>query len=334
MSRGSSGAGVRRGARAIAASACAVVLATLLAACSEQPKPVYQTSPKPVVEVSAYDPSLEPSAAVLPLIPAEATRLEVTDFDQLRLVLGYGNLDGRSPAADRARFATQARRSTALTQGRLRAADARLRRDFGFGQDDVAWEATWQLPSGSRGWVVALHTNVPMASVDRAVRAGVASLRGGTVDDDRRLVTSGAATDPASSWGAEQQLVRLVGRTAVSTYVERDCIPFATVYGAGVEEQLATMPALRLRRLDRLDAFAVALGGELATVQLGPSRSDAFDRARIADLLPSTTPEFSTVLGRPVADPSTGRIGYTLADPAAAARLVLARTLPFAVCPG
>jgi len=35
-----------------------------------------------------------------------------------------------------------------------------------------------------------------------------------------------------------------------------------------------------------------------------------------------------------VADPSTGRLGYALGDPAAAAELTLGRHLPFAVCDG
>ena len=36
----------------------------------------------------------------------------------------------------------------------------------------------------------------------------------------------------------------------------------------------------------------------------------------------------------PLADPSTGRLGYTLTDPVAAARLTRERQLPFAVCRG
>jgi hypothetical protein len=312
--------------------AATLVAAVLLASCSSDPKPVYQASPQPSASASPYDGSKEPSAAVLALVPAAASTLEVTDFDQLRLVLGFATLRGSSPAPDRERFWREVPRTAALSTGLLRPVESRLRDRFGFGQDDVAWEARYS--GGAQGWVLAFHDDIPMAAVRRAVEAGVGPLRGAVVDTERRLVTSATPPDLDRSWGADQQLVPLTGAESVSTYVQRGCVPFDTVFGAGMQSQLAAAPKAALDHLAPLDAFAVALGTELVTVQLGAKRADAFDRVRLAELMPRTRPEFGLVMSRGVADPSTGRLGYVLGDPAAAARLTRERHLPFAVCPG
>lgn len=315
-----------RGAPASALLACAA----LLAACSGEPEPVYQEETAPQSVVTEYDASLEPSAAVLALVPAAATTLTVTDFDQLRLVLGYGSLDGDTSQRERDAFWRKAPQTSTLSLGLLAPADARLRADFGIGRDDVAWEASYD--GDASGWVLAFHDTVPMAAVQRAVRAGVGPLDGAVVDTDRHLVTS--AEPPASddSWGATEGMLALVGREAISTFVDRSCLDFDSVFGSGMEEQLADAPKAALRALDELDAYSVALGAELVTVQLGPGRSDAFDRVRLAEVMPRTDPDFGLVMSRGVADPSTGRLGYTLGDPAAAAALTKARKLPFAVC--
>ncbi len=311
--------------------ACAVVLA----ACSSEPKPVYQEQPAPQAVVTEYDASLEPSAAVLALVPEEAATLRVTDFDQLRLVLGFATLDGKSPAAESDRFWRQVPRTAALSEGLLRGSDAELRDRFGISQDDVAWEASYDGGAdGADGWVLALHDDVSMDAVRRAVRAGVGPLAGAVVDPDRRLVTSQDPPEVTASWGADEGLVALSGREAVATWFERACTPFDTVFGAGMQDQLAAVPAKTLENLDDLDAYAVALGTELVTVQLGEDRADAFARLRLAEVMPETSPDFGLVMNRGVADPSTGRLGYTLADPAAAARMTLTGRLPFAVCPG
>ncbi len=307
--------------------------ALLLTACSGDPEPVHQAVPKPEVAVTEYDASKEPSAAVLALVPAAATTLEVTDFDQLRLVLGFSTLGEATPPPERERFWQRVPRTAALSEGLLRPVDQRLRNQFGISQDDVAWEAAWSADGADRGWVLAFHDDVPMAAIRRAVEAGVGPLAGAVVDDDRHLVTSAAPPAAADSWGADPALVALTGAEAVSTYVERGCTPFDTVFGAGMEEQLAAAPAAALHGLDELDAWSVALGTELVTVQLGEGRSDAFDRVRLADVMPPTDPEFGLVMSRGVADPSTGRLGYVLADPPAAARLTRERHLPFTVCP-
>ncbi len=305
----------------------------LLTACSGDPKPVYQDEPTPAAVVSTYDESLEPSAAVLALVPADASTVMVTDFDQLRLVLGFGSLSRDSVPADRDAFWAKVPGTAALSRGMLRPFEARLRDDFGISQDDVAWEATYGGDNGS-GWVLAFRPTTAMAAVSRAVRAGVGPLKGASVDAARHLVTSSAAPDAADSWGAEPELVQLAGREAVSTYVTRGCLDFDTVFGAGMKAQLAAAPGAALGALDELDGFAVALGSELATVLLGADRSDAFERARLAEVMPPTAPEFPLAMSRPVADPSTGRLGYTLSDPAAAAELTRTQHLPFAVCRG
>lgn len=316
--------------------AAALAGALLLTACSGDPKPVHQVVPEPEVVVSDYDASKEPSTAVLALVPSAATTLEVTDFDQIRLVLGFSTLDDDTPPADRARFWQRFPRTAALSTGMLRPAEQRLRTEFGISQDDVAWEASWSADgqtADTKGWVLAFHDDVPVGAIRRAVEAGVGPLAGAVVDESRHLVTSTQPPAVADSWGAEPALVALTGTEAVSTYVERGCTPFDTVFGAGMQEQLAAAPAAALHGLDELDAWSVALGTELVTVQLGEKRADAFDRVRLADVMPPTDPDFALVMSRGVADPASGRLGYVLDDPAAAARLTREGHLPFTVCP-
>ncbi|WGY02184.1 hypothetical protein QI633_00140 [Nocardioides sp. QY071] len=311
----------------------ALVGVLLLTGCSGDPKVVHQVVPTPEAVVTEYDASKEPSAAVLALVPSAATTLEVTDFDQLRLVLGFSTLDGATPGPERDQFWQKVPQTAALSDGMLRPVDQRLRNQYGISQDDVAWEASWSGDSGGKGWVLAFHDKVPMPAVHRAVEAGVGPLAGAVVDDGRHLVTSAAPPAAADAWGADPALVALTGTEAVSTYVRRGCTPFDTVFGAGMEKQLAAAPAAALHGLDELDAWSVALGTELVTVQLGEKRSDAFERVRLADVMPPTDPDFALVMSRGVADPASGRLGYVLDDPAAAARLTREGHLPFTVCP-
>lgn len=308
--------------------------AALVAGCSSDPEPVYQDGPAPEAVVSDYDESLEPSAAVLALVPTEADTVMITDFEQARLALGFGTGEEAAPE-DRAKFWRRLPRTAALSMGILRPADDRLREEFKISQDDVAWEATYLDGSdGTTGWVLAFRRTTSMAAVARAVKAEVGPLRGAVVDVDRRLVTSTTPPEATASWGADPTLVALGGREAISTFLTRECLSFDSIFGAGMQEQLAAAPAAALRAVDELDSFAVALGTELATVLLGANRSDAFDRARLAEIMPPTDPEFPLVMSRPVADPSSGRLGYTLSDPAAAAELTRTGHLPFAVCRG
>ena len=306
----------------------ALALAT---GCSSQPKPVYQELPSSSHLVESYDSTLDPSAAVLPLVPAAATRLELTDYTQVRLTLGFGDLDGTSSAADRRRFWRELPMTAALSSGLLEPVDTQLRHRFGFGADDVLWEATYS-GGGTSGWVMAFRESLAMGQVNRAVQAGVGVLKGAVVDAGEHLVTSAAPPAGTDSWGHDADLVALVGRPADATYVQRGCLPFDKVFGAGVSNELASGPQQVVRQLEPLDSFAVAFGGDLVTAQLGAERDDMFARLRLAGVLPSTKPDFGLAFARGAADPSTGRLGYQLARPADAVRLTEQQKLPFAVC--
>lgn len=308
-----------------------LLAASVLTACGGSPQPVYQDLGHPDPVVVAYDGTLDPSKAVLPLVPADATSLKVTDFTQLRLTLGFGELDGTSGAADRERFWRDLPTTAALSGGLLRPVDAQLRSRFGFGADDVDWEASYA-GGGTTGWALAFREDMAMGEVSRAVRAGVGPLKGAVVDTTEHLVTSAAPPAGTDSWGNDPGLVALVGRPADATYVQRGCLDFASVFGAGVEDQLASGSKEIVQELQPLDGFAVAFGGELATAQLGTDRDDLFERLRLAGVLPATTPDFGTAFARGVADPSTGRLGYQLARPADAVKLAVQEHLPFAVC--
>ena len=310
----------------------ALALVTVLAgACSDDPKPYYPPGAAESPAATKYDSSLEASAAVLPLIPQDATVLEVTDFDQLRLVLGFGELDGESPAADRARFWNEVGGAATFSSGLLRPDDARLRKDFGFGEDDVSWEAQYGDGDVS-SWIIALHQNVAPDGVQRAIKAKVGVLAGATFDPSRNLISSGTLASGEESWATEPDIQAVVGEPATATYVSTACLPFDTVFGAGMHDQLAASSEAELQKLDDLGPFSVSFGGELATVRLGEDREDAFDRLRIADVMPPTHPEFGLAFDRGVADPAGGRLGYGLARPATAIDLTEAQHLPFAVC--
>jgi hypothetical protein len=308
-----------------------LLAASLLTACGGSPPPVYQDLGVQAPTVEAYDGTLDPSKAVLPLVPADAQVLEVTDFTQVRLGLGFGELDGTSPAADRARFWRDLPTTTALSPGLLHPVDDELRSRFGFGADDVAWEATYS-GGASDGWVIAFREDLSMGQVARAVKAGVGPLKGAHADVADHLVTSSEPPAGADSWGADPDLVALVGRPADATYVQRGCLGFDGVFGSGVQDQLASGPKEVVDELQPLDGFAVAFGGQLVTAQLGTGRDDLFSRLRLSGVLPATKPDFGVAFERGVADPSTGRLGYQLAKPADAVRLTVEQHLPFAVC--
>lgn len=281
----------------------------------------------------SYDPSLQPATAVLALVPEDATTLSVTDFDQVRLLLGASLLTGEDPAPVRARFWRRAEaQAPLLSEGLLGPVDAELAAGYGFTRDDVSWEASFSGPAGD-GFVLALREDLTMAGVQRAVRAGVGPLAGAEVDPELHLVTMGTTDEPGGSWAVSAEVVALVGPAAANaTYVERDCLPFDRAFGAD-PATLAAVPAEDLAALDPLEMFSVTLGGELATVRMGAAREDVFERMRLAGNLPATAPELGLGFTQGVADPVTGRIGYVMPDPALAARLTRGRQLPFAVCP-
>ncbi|HWU20881.1 MAG TPA: hypothetical protein VN088_05115 [Nocardioides sp.] len=308
-----------------------MLAACLLSACSATHPPVYQAEPNAATVIESYDATLDPSSAVMPLVPAAATRLELTDFSQVRLTLGFGELTGRSPAADRTRFWHELPSTAALSSGLLHPVDAELRRRFGFGADDVMWEATYS-GGGESGWVMSFRESLSMAQVARAAQARIGVLKGAVVDQADHLVTSATPPPGEESWGHDPGLVALVGRPADATYVERGCLDLDTVFGSGTVAQLASGPKQMVNELDPLDGFAIAFGGELATVTLGEERTDLFTRLRLAGVLPAVKPDFGVGFARGVADPSTGRLGYQVTRPAVAIQLAEQHKLPFAIC--
>jgi hypothetical protein len=312
----------------------AAALALTLAGCSDGADP---TEAPPFGETAptgppTFDPAAEASAAVLALVPSEAVDLVVTDFDQIRLQLGVPDLTGSDPKRARDRFWQRAEtEAPLLLGGMLRAIDDELEQDYGWSQDDVAWEAHFGGPDGV-GWVLKIRDDLPMGDIIRAVDAGVGPLDGAVVRGEDHVVVHNAATDGSESWAADPDLLALVGTPGSATYVSRECVPFDDVFGAGVKEALAPSPSADVDALDELGAYSVTFGGELATARLGPERSDVFERMRLPDTLPDTDPEFGLGYQLGAADPLGGRIGWDLGDPVIAAELALEKQLPFAVC--
>ncbi|CAN5383895.1 hypothetical protein BH09ACT12_BH09ACT12_25270 [soil metagenome] len=308
---------------------CCAVLAT---SCSDDPEPVAVPQVVDEALTPVYDGTLEPAEAVMALVPEAATVLVVTDYAELRLELEQSELTSESTAKDRTRFWRVADRTAVLfSPGLLRGVDRRLRKQYGFTQDDVAWEARFGTPTGE-GWVLAFRDDLDLAGVQRAVDDGVGPLAGADVDAAESLVSLGTTSDPISSWAADAARVDLVGPIASATYVDTACIPYDVAFDDGEATDLAAAPAADVEALDELGPFSVSYGTTLVTVRLGAVRNDTFDRARLPDILPRTDPEFGLGYLDPVADPSGGRIGYRLGDPDVAERLARRRHLPFAVC--
>jgi hypothetical protein len=283
----------------------------------------------------AYDPRLEPAAAVLPYVPEDATTLTVTDLDEVRRQLGVPDLTGTAPMSDRVEFWRRAEREAPLlAEGLLRAGGSELVLDHGFTEDDVDWEAHFSGPGGN-GYVLAFRPGLDMAVVAGAVSAGVGRLAGAIVRPAQHLVVSGVAADGAASWATDAALVGLVDERAEATYVRRGCVAFEEALGpdATAERQHAVLARHDVRDLDDLPGFAVSFGDHVATVRLGRDRADLFDRLHLGDDWPAPeAPAFGDGFTRGVGDPGTGRIGYALPRPPLAARLVLAQNLPFGVC--
>ncbi len=312
---------------------CLVPVLVLGGCSDDEDEPTSSPGPSAETTSPVYDPTLEPAAAVLSLVPDDATRLAVTDFDQIRLQLGNPDLSPSAPPSERAEFWARVDNETAaLTDGVLRADEEVLRQDYGFTQDDVLWEAQFGNESGVTGWVLKFREDLDMAGVQRAVDDEVGPLAGVKVAAEERVIGTGTTSSLEASWAADADLAGLVGRPAAATYVERGCIAFDDVFGEGVLDQLASAPAADVAELTELTAFAVSFGGDLATARLGPTRGDTFPRSRLAETLPETDPAFAEGFQRPVADPSGGRIGYAIGDPRVAVELTMTRQLPFAVC--
>ncbi len=160
--------------------------------------------------------------------------------------------------------------------------------------------------------MLAFRDGTDMVAVQDAVDAGFAGLEGAEVDAERGLLSRGTTGAGEESWAADADVRELVGQPADATYVGRGCVDQPTSGD-----------------LDDLEAYAIQFGGRLVTVRLGAGRTDLFERMRAG----SADPAFAAVFDGGAADPLTGRIGYVMTDPAAAAALALGQDLPFAACP-
>jgi hypothetical protein len=294
------------------AAVAVLVWAVLVGGCAEEPAAPPPTPPSPVPTViPPYDGSLPPARAVQALVPLTARTLRVVDLAEIRRQVGLPELTSRSSAEDRAAFWTRAAVSAPLLDPSVLAPDdGRLRTAYGFGVDDIAWEAHFS-GDGSRGWVVGFGPDVDMAAVTSAVRAGIGPLSGAHVDTADRLVTYDAARPGEPVWGSDPTWARLVPGPGEAFVVQRGCL----------EASAATDV-----RLEPISGFAVTFGDHVATVRVDRGRTDLFARARLG------RGRFGQVFRHAVADPSSGRIGYDVAHPARAATLVRRGVLPFGVC--
>ena len=316
-------------------------VAALLAVtgCGSETEPTRQPVPVLATEtIDPDDPDLPAAREALTLIPADATAVTVTDFDAVRAALGVPGLTSEDLMSDRTAFWERAREeSVLLAEGRLREDNSLLMLDYGFTQDDVDWEAAFTTESGS-GWIVALRPDLELDGVGRAIADGVAGLGGAELDPDRHLVTRGTMADDTGdeTLAETDAIAELIGDEASeSTYLRAGCVPLADALGpdADVEDLDALLAEHDPTDFAPLDRFAVSFGGGLATARLGRDRTDLDERAALATDFPVIGGvDFADAMTDPVLDPSTGRIGWTVGSPLAAARAALTDHLPFAVC--
>lgn len=321
-----------------AAVALVVVLASGCLSQAEEPT-VVPFPTDPVEVVPSYDEAagLEPGVGALALIPAAATTVTITDFDEIRAQLGVPELTSEDPIGDSNAFWERAHSDTVmLAEGLLRDQNSRFLLDYEFTQDDVDWEAHFIGPDGLAGWVLSLRPDLDMARVERAVKDGIGPLKGAEVDAANHLVTMAAADEGDEVWGGQAGVLALVSDVpAESSYLRTGCIPLADVLGpdAGFEDQEEVLSDFDITQLDDAGTFGVSFVDGLATARLGEGHSDLFDRADLAESFPTIgSIGFGDGFADSVVDPSTGRIGFDVINPVAAVNLTLTDELPFAVC--
>ena len=291
----------------------ALTCLALAGGCAEQhaapPPPPPSTVP---TAIPAYDASLPPARAVQALVPLRARTLRLVDLAEIRRQVGLPELTSRSTPEDRTAFAQRAAtQAPLLDRSVLAPVDARLRAAYGFGVDDIAWEAHFS-DGVRRGWVVAWVPTTDMTAVTRAAQDGVGALRGAHVDAADHLATHDAAAPGEPVWGSDPTWARLVPDPGEAFVVHRGCLESATRDPGPL--------------LDPISGFAVTFGDHVATVRVDRGRTDLFVRARRGG------GRFARVFRHAVADPSGGRIGYDVPHPAQAAALVRRGVLPFGVC--
>lgn len=285
----------------------------LVAGCSDSiPPPDADEAPTPAVTASPTDDAAPPASAVLPYVPGSTAVVTVTDFERIALQLGV-ELSSALPPAQRADFWRRATTGTAaLSQGVLRPVEGDLLTRFGFGAEDVTWEAQFYDADGTEtGYALAFRDGTDLGAVQKAIDARVGALTGGQLVDGG-VVVVGPLPDVADSWAGQPELAALVGPPANSVYLQRGCVP--------------APPGTP--RLQDLTAYSVSFEGGLATARLGTGRDDLFTRVHLGD----ADRDFRAAFAQGVADPLTGRIGYQLTDPVAGAQLALRQALPFASC--
>ncbi|WP_370250244.1 hypothetical protein [Nocardioides sp.] len=322
----------RRQLRLIPAALVVAGVLGLVSACGDDAPPIPQPPLTTPVD-PAYDPAREPAAAALSLIPADSALVEVTDFDQARLAFGLNDVSSDSDARLRAKFWAKAeRRSPLLSTGVFRSPDLperRLKRVYGFTQDDVAWEARFGTDDDQLdGLVVRFRDDLDMAGVQRAVDDDVAGLAGAVVVPDAHVLALGATADPASSLAADTDLLAMVADPAIGTYLRLACEPIVSALPD-------SSGSVDLSGLSELDAYALGFGTKLVTAHLsGAPRDDVFARARITvGLTGADAAEYDRLYAKPVADPAGARIGWTSFDTRAALALARDGRIPFAACP-
>ena len=294
----------------------------------EPPRTVVSVAPEPA---PAYDDSGEPAETVLSLVPQSADTITVMNWDEVRVHLGQPDLTSDDLMTDRLAFWERAAtEAPLLTDGLLIEDGSTFELDYGFTQDDVDWEARWSGDEGP-GFALGLRPDLDLAGVRQAIEDGVGPLDDAELRAEDHLVVLG--TSEVDVWGNEGSWAPLVDEPAPATYLHRSCIPLNEALGpdADAEDQEALLAEHTVTSLDELPGFAVAYGDHLATVWVEPGRDDLFERLRIGEDWPVDDFPDSYVNG--AADPSTGRLGYTLPHPPAAAGLALLEELPFAICP-
>jgi hypothetical protein len=282
----------------------------------------------------SYDAALPPARAVLAVVPQTATTVTLTDFAALRDQVGLPELTSGSSREDRSAFQARARAETALlSPGLLGRVDDRLRSSYGFGVDDVLWEAHFS-GGGTHGWVIALRTGLDRASVRRAVRDGVGPLRGAAFDAPDLLLSKGIAPRGAPVWAVDPVWARLVPATGEAFVLRRGCVAAGSLPAprGRAERLLARIPP---DRLEPLTASVLTFGDHVATVRMSRNRLDLFDRLSLTRRWPLVRGvRFGQVFRAGVGDPSTGRIGFDVPRPARAVALLRSGLLPYAVCDG
>ena len=235
--------------------------------------------------------------------------------------------------AERSDFWDRAGRDAVLlTDGMLRADNSELMLDYGFTQDDVDWEAHFTGPEGN-GFVLRFRPDLPLAGVTRAVRGGVGPLAGARVLAEDHLVVSGTAADGRAGVGERAGLGPAVRRARGSDVRPARLHPGRRRARRRPPTPSAWPPSTPRIRCTSSTTCRRSRSGSATTWPRCGSRRTArtcSPGSTSAGLAGRRTSRQTFV--DPVADPTTGRIGYHLPRPAAAASLTLLEELPFAIC--